>query len=133
MEAGEEETGVSGSGGGCIDRDGGDHRHAEDIGDVPLGQRPPILEHEDRPVEPPDAAGGQRGEADVARPPQHGVVLDRAGAVTLPQGGADSVERPGGDAASIDHDHVVPGGCDTPAGGRREVEVRSNLDHLVVA
>ncbi|MGH3370200.1 MAG: hypothetical protein ACRDPR_09370 [Nocardioidaceae bacterium] len=33
VEAAEEETGVGGSGDGCVDRDGGDHRHAEHVGE----------------------------------------------------------------------------------------------------
>jgi hypothetical protein len=67
VEAGQKEAGVSGSGDGRIDGYGGDHRHAEHVGDVPLGQRPPLLVHEENPVEAHAAGGGQGGEADVAR------------------------------------------------------------------
>lgn len=133
VETGEEEASVGGSGDGCVERNGRHNGHAEHVGDIPLGQRPPVLEHEDRPVEPPATASGECGEADVARPPEHGVVLDRPGGVDGGPVTHGPVEGPGGDAASIDHDHVVPGGCDSPAGGRGEVEVRCDLDHIVVS
>ena len=106
VEPGEQEAGVDGAGDGRVDRDRGDDRDAEHVGDVPVRERPPGLDHEDHAVEP-SACAQEAAERDVARSPEQGVVIDRTVSLDEAPLGRRSVERSGGDVAGVGHLGVV--------------------------